>query len=98
MAENSQEFVQHIASKSENFSQWYLDVVLRAELADYAPVRGCMVIRPYGYGIWENLKGLLDKRFKATGHKNAISRCLYQEASSRKKLSTLKASLLKLPG
>jgi prolyl-tRNA synthetase len=71
MAENSQEFVQHIASKSENFSQWYLDVVLRAELADYAPVRGCMVIRPYGYGIWENLKGLLDKRFKATGHKNA---------------------------
>ena len=48
MAENSQEFVQHIASKSENFSQWYLDVVLRAELADYAPVRGCMVIRPYG--------------------------------------------------
>ena len=69
--ENSQGFVQHITAKSENFSQWYLDVVLRAELADYAPVRGCMVIRPYGFGIWENIKELLDKRFRATGHRNA---------------------------
>ncbi|NLS45282.1 MAG: proline--tRNA ligase [Firmicutes bacterium] len=67
----SQEFVQHITPKSENFSQWYTDVILRAELADYAPVRGCMVIRPYGFGIWENIKELLDRRLKATGHKNA---------------------------
>jgi prolyl-tRNA synthetase len=71
MMENSQGFVQHITAKSENFSQWYLDVILRTELADYAPVRGCMVIRPYGFGIWENIKELLDKRFRATGHRNA---------------------------
>ena len=69
--ENSKGFVEHITPKSENFSQWYLDIILRAELADYAPVRGCMVIRPYGFGIWENIKELLDKRFKDTGHKNA---------------------------
>ncbi|NLJ60482.1 MAG: proline--tRNA ligase [Firmicutes bacterium] len=69
--ENSQGFVQHITAKSENYSQWYIDVILRAELADYSPVRGCMVIRPYGFGIWENIKELLDRRFKATGHKNA---------------------------
>ena len=69
--ENSQGFVEHITPKSENFSQWYIDVILRAELADYTPVRGCMVIRPYGFGIWENIKELLDKRFRATGHRNA---------------------------
>lgn len=65
------EFVKEITSKSEDFSQWYIDIILKAELADYSPVRGCMVIRPYGYEIWENIQCLLDKRFKDTGHKNA---------------------------
>ena len=64
-------FVTEITPRSEDFSRWYLDVVRRAELADYSPVKGCMVIRPYGYAIWENIQRLLDARFKATGHVNA---------------------------
>jgi prolyl-tRNA synthetase len=65
------DFVKEITPKTEDFSQWYVDVILKAELADYSPVRGCMVIRPYGYALWENMQQLLDDRFKATGHKNA---------------------------
>lgn len=60
-----------ITPRSRDFSAWYNEVVQRAELADYAPVRGCMVIKPYGYALWENLQKELDRRFKATGHKNA---------------------------
>lgn len=60
-----------ITPRSQDFAAWYTDVVLRAELADYAPVRGCMVIRPYGYAIWENLQRNLDARIKAMGHSNA---------------------------
>ena len=65
------DFVKEITPKTKDFSQWYVDIILKVELADYSPVRGCMVIRPYGYAIWENMKQLLDNRFKATGHKNA---------------------------
>jgi prolyl-tRNA synthetase len=57
--------------RSENFSEWYNQVIMRAELADYAPVRGCMVVRPYGWALWENIQQALDNRFKATGHVNA---------------------------
>ena len=64
-------FVTEITSQSEDFSRWYLDVVRRAELADYTPVKGCMAIRPYGYAIWEHIQRLLDARFKASGHVNA---------------------------
>src|SRR5213595_958615 len=64
-------FVTEITPRSQDFSQWYLDVVRRAELADYSPVKGCMVIRPYGYAIWELLQQALDARIKATGHVNA---------------------------
>jgi prolyl-tRNA synthetase len=64
-------FVTEITPRSEDFSRWYLDVVRRAELADYSPVKGCMVIRPYGYAIWELIQQQLDRRFKATGHVNA---------------------------
>jgi prolyl-tRNA synthetase len=64
-------FVTEITPRSEDFSKWYLDLVRRAELADYSPVKGCMVIRPYGYAIWEHMQRLLDARFKATGHVNA---------------------------
>ena len=67
----SRGFVEEIADRQTNFSQWYTDVVLKAELVDYAPVRGCMVVRPYGYAIWERIQALLDKRFKETGHVNA---------------------------
>ncbi len=63
--------VQKITPRSEDYSRWYTDVVQRAEMADYAPVKGCMVIRPYGYTLWENIQQGLDSRFKATGHVNA---------------------------
>jgi prolyl-tRNA synthetase len=64
-------FVTEITPQREDFSRWYLDVVRRAELADYSPVKGCMVIRPYGYAIWELIQQAFDRRFKATGHVNA---------------------------
>src|SRR3979490_1938850 len=64
-------FVTEITPRSQDFSRWYLDVVRRAELADYSPVKGCMVIRPYGYAIWELIQQALDRRIKATGHVNA---------------------------
>jgi prolyl-tRNA synthetase len=60
-----------ITPQSQDFGRWYIDVVRRAELADYSPVKGCMVIRPYGYAIWELIQQGLDRRFKATGHVNA---------------------------
>jgi prolyl-tRNA synthetase len=60
-----------ITPQSQDFGRWYIDVVRRAELADYSPVKGCMVIRPYGYAIWELMQQGLDRRFKATGHVNA---------------------------
>ena len=60
-----------LPSRDQNFSEWYNQLVLKAELADYAPVRGCMVVRPYGWTLWENLSGALDRRFKDTGHVNA---------------------------
>ena len=65
------EFVKEIASKEKDFSQWYVDVVRKAELADYTPIKGCMVIKPYGYSLWENMQAGLDKRIKETGHQNA---------------------------
>ena len=60
-----------VTPRSEDYSRWYTDVVQMAELADYAPVKGCMVIRPYGYALWENVQAGLDRRFKETGHQNA---------------------------
>jgi prolyl-tRNA synthetase len=61
-----------LTPRSQDFNQWYNDLVVRSELADYAPVRGCMVVRPYGTALWENIQQALDKRFKATGHQNAL--------------------------
>ena len=60
-----------LTTRSEDFSEWYNQLVLKAEMADYAPVRGCMVVRPYGWALWENITAALDKRFKETGHTNA---------------------------
>jgi prolyl-tRNA synthetase len=62
---------QKLPGRAEDFSEWYNQLVLRAELADYAPVRGCMIVRPYGWALWENITQALDRRFKATGHVNA---------------------------
>ena len=60
-----------LPTRKDNFSEWYNQLVLKAELADYAPVRGCMVVRPYGWTLWENMTAALDRRFKETGHVNA---------------------------
>jgi len=65
------QFVKEIADINADFPQWYTDVVLKTQLVDYGPVKGTMVIRPYGYAIWENIQRELDARFKATGHQNA---------------------------
>ncbi len=65
------QFVKEIADINADFPQWYTDVVIKTQLVDYGPVKGTMVIRPYGYAIWENIQKELDARFKATGHQNA---------------------------
>jgi prolyl-tRNA synthetase len=62
---------ERLPSRAEDYAEWYNQLVLRAELADYAPVRGCMVVRPYGWALWENIQADLDRRFKATGVTNA---------------------------
>ncbi|MEO0025344.1 MAG: proline--tRNA ligase [candidate division WOR-3 bacterium] len=82
--------VKEIPAKSGNFSEWYTAVVLKAELADYAPVRGCMVIRPYGYALWENMQARLDARFKATGHVNAYFPTLIPESFLKKEAEHVK--------
>lgn len=84
MGKKEQQFVTHITPREEDFSQWYTDVILKADLVDYAPVRGCMVIKPYGYGIWENIQKELDRRFKETGHENAYFPLLIPESLLRK--------------
>ena len=77
-------FVTEITPRSEDFSRWYLDVVRRAELADYSPVKGCMVIRPYGYAIWELIQQAFDREFKRTGHLNAYFPLFIPESLLRK--------------
>jgi len=67
---DNKKFVEEITSMDEDFAQWYTDIVKKAELVEYSSVRGCMVIRPYGYAIWENIQKDLDRRFKETGHEN----------------------------
>ncbi len=73
-----------ITPKEENFSQWYIDLVLKAKLADYAPVKGCMVIRPNGYLLWENIQKNLDRMFKESGHVNAYFPLLIPESFIQK--------------
>ena len=76
--------VAEITPQSEDFSRWYTDVIRRAELADYSPVKGCMVLRPYGYAVWELIQQGLDRRFKATGHVNAYFPLFIPEELLRK--------------
>ena len=84
MAPKQQAFVTEITPQSEDFSRWYTDVIRRAELADYSPVKGSMVIRPYGYAIWERMQAGLDRRFKETGHVNAYFPLFIPESLLRK--------------
>ena len=66
----NKKFVSAITSRDEDFAKWYTDIVKKAELTDYSGIKGCMIIRPYGYVIWENIQADLDRRFKETGHQN----------------------------
>ena len=70
MSQNER-FVKKITPKSADFSRWYVEMIQKAELADYAPIKGMMIIRPYGFAIWENIQSLLDRRIKESGHMNA---------------------------
>lgn len=70
MAENGKKLVEQITSMDEDFAKWYTDIVKKADLIDYSSVKGCMIIRPYGYAIWENIQKILDARFKETGVEN----------------------------
>ena len=73
-------FVEHITPPDEDFSRWYTDVIMKTQMVDYSDVKGCMVIREYGYGIWELIQAEMDKRFKETGHKNAYFPLLIPES------------------
>ena len=77
---DEKDFVKEITNMEEDFAQWYTDVIRKTELVDYSPVKGFMVIRPYGYAIWENIQAFLDKRFKETGHKNCYFPLLIPES------------------
>ncbi len=77
-------YVEEITPQGEDFSRWYLDVVQKAQLADYAPVRGCVAVRPYGFAIWEAMQSNLDERFKATGVENAYFPLLIPESIFKK--------------
>lgn len=79
-AEGRKQFVEDLTDQTDDFSRWYNEVVRKAQLADYSPVRGSMVIRPYGYGLWENMQRLLDRRIKDTGHQNAYFPLLIPES------------------
>lgn len=83
---NNKKMVEAITSRDEDFAKWYTDIVKKAELVDYSGVKGCMVIRPYGYAIWENIQADLDRRFKETGHRE----CLYAYVYSRKSFTERK--------
>ena len=78
---------QKLPTRAEDFSEWYNQLVLKAELADYAPVRGCMIVRPYGWALWENIQQQLDRRFKATGHVNAAFPLLIPQSFIEKEQS-----------
>ncbi len=83
MAENKK-MVEAITSMEEDFAKWYTDVVKKAELTDYSSVRGCMILRPYGYAIWENIQKWLDDAFKKTGHENVYMPMLIPESLLQK--------------
>ncbi len=84
MSTDAQAFVKEIPNRAESLSDWYTAVCLKAELADYSPVRGSMVIRPYGYALWEGIQRWLDERFKATGHQTAYFPLLVPESLLKK--------------
>ena len=84
MGKKEKQFVAEITPMEVDFAQWYTDVILKTDLVDYSPVKGFMVIKPYGYAIWENIQQYMDKRFKDTGHKNCYFPLLIPESLLQK--------------
>ena len=80
-----------LTKSDENYSQWYNDLVVKAGLAENSAVRGCMVIKPYGYAIWEKMHDALDKMFKDTGHQNAYFPLFIPSPSSRRRRTMTRA-------
>jgi prolyl-tRNA synthetase len=97
VSKDGKEFVRAITPQKEDFSQWYVDVVTKAELADYAPVRGCIVVRPTGYAIWEGIQAGLDRRFKETGVQNAYFPMFIPESLFRKEAEHVKGFSPEVP-
>ncbi len=86
----NERLVKQITPKSEDFSKWYIELIRKAELADYAPMKGMMIIRPYGFALWERIQLLLDKRFKETGHVNAYFPLFIPESYLQKEAEHVK--------
>ena len=84
MSQDNKKLVQAITSQEENFAQWYTDICLKAEMVDYASVKGFMIMRPYGQAIWENIQHILDTEFKRTGHENVAMPVLIPESLLKK--------------
>jgi prolyl-tRNA synthetase len=91
------DFVQQISPQTEDFSRWYLDTIQRADLMDYAPVRGCIVFKPDGWELWERIQSGLDRRFKETGHRNAYFPLLIPESFFQKEKEHVKGFNPELP-
>ena len=87
---NQKKMVDDITSMDVDFSKWYTDIVKKAELMDYSSVKGCMIIQPYGYAIWENIQRELDSRFKATGHQNVYMPLFIPESLLQKEKDHVK--------
>ena len=82
--------VRKLTPRGEDFSEWYNEVVKRADLADHTEIRGCMVIKPYGFGLWENMRDALDRRIKETGHRNAYFPLFVPESLLKKEAEHVK--------
>ncbi len=89
--------LKQLTKRSENYSQWYNDLVTKADLAEQSPVRGCMIIKPYGYAIWEKMQHQLDAMFKETGAQNAYFPCSSPSRSSRVRQNTWRDSPRSVP-
>src|SRR3954454_5608506 len=87
----------NIKTRADDYNQWYLDVIKAAQLADYSPVKGCMVIRPEGFAIWEAIQRDLDRRFKATGHVNAYFPLLIPQSFLTKEAEHIEGFALEAP-
>ena len=84
MANDKKKMVEAITAQEVDFAQWYTDICTKAELVEYSSVKGFVVLRPYGYAIWENIQKNLDARFKATGHENVAMPVLIPESLLKK--------------